>query len=118
MADPKRYSVGYCRTPEHTRFQKGESGNPKGRPKGTRNLLTDVQEELPERIPIREGERHLRVSKQRAIVKALVSKAVKGDTRAAGQIIGMLAKGLGLNPEQPNETLLFRGSEHPGRFSA
>jgi hypothetical protein len=43
--------VGYGRPPEHTRFRKGHSGNPKGRPKGTRNLLTDVQEELAERIP-------------------------------------------------------------------
>jgi hypothetical protein len=84
--------VGYKRPPRHTRFQPGQSGNPSGRPKGTRNLGTDLGEELSERIPIREGERHLRVSKQRALLKALVAKALKGDTRAAAMVLQLVER--------------------------
>ena len=92
MADvPDHELVGYGRPPLHTRYRKGQSGNPKGRPRGTKNLATDLVEELTERIPIREGDRQLRVSKQRALLKALMSKALKGDTRAAGLVLRLIA---------------------------
>src|SRR4051794_39278063 len=86
------YEVGYKRPPRRTRFKPGQSGNPGGRAKGIRNLETDLIEELAERIPIREGERSFRVSKQRALLKGLLSKALKGDTRAAGLILQLVAK--------------------------
>ena len=44
------YEVGYGKPPKHTRFQPGQSGNPRGRPKGTKNLKTDLEEELSERV--------------------------------------------------------------------
>ena len=86
------YEVGYERPPHHTRFKPGQSGNPKGRTKGVRNLVTDLTEELAERIPIRESERSFKVSKQRALLKGLLSKALKGDTRAAGLVLQLIAK--------------------------
>jgi len=95
MAKPPRdgkdddYKVGYRKPPKDTRFQPGQSGNPKGRPKGTKNLKIDLVEELGERILVREGDQARPVSKQRAMMKALVVRALKGDTRAASLLISM-----------------------------
>jgi hypothetical protein len=84
------YEVGYGKPPKHTRFKKGQSGNPRGRPKGTKNLKTDLTEELSERVRIREGGRTRSISKQRAIVKTLVAQAAKGDARATANLIGLV----------------------------
>ena len=78
--------VGYRKPPKHSQFKKGRSGNPKGRPKGTRNLKTELHAELAERILVREGDRTQKVTKLRAMVKALMAKALKGDVRAIAQI--------------------------------
>jgi hypothetical protein len=47
--------VGYGKPPGHSRFKKGQSGNPKGRLSGTRNLKSDLNEELQESVMVREG---------------------------------------------------------------
>jgi hypothetical protein len=82
--------IGYGRPPAHSRFEKGSSGNPKGRPRGSNNLKTDLAEELAERIAVHEGSRTARISKQRAIVKTLVAKTLKGDARAATTLVTMM----------------------------
>jgi len=84
------YEVGHGKPPKHTQFKPGESGNPKGRPKGTKNLATDLSEELAEMIVVNEGGRQLKISKQRAIIKSLLAKALKGDTRAATVLLKLL----------------------------
>ena len=78
------YEVGYRKPPKRTRFQPGQSGNPRGRPKGTNNLKTDLMEELREKVLIREGDRSQKVSKQRALLKSVLNRAIKGDARAIG----------------------------------
>lgn len=88
MADD--YEVGYRKPPMHSQFTKGQSGNPKGRAKGTKNLKTDLMEELAEQILLREGNRPLKLSKQRAMVKSLIAKAIKGDTRAANLVLNIV----------------------------
>lgn len=86
------YEVGFKRPPVHTRFKKGESGNCKGRPKNTKNLKTDLNEELREKVTLKDGDRTKRISKQRAIVKTLTNKTLKGDARAANTLIGLLCR--------------------------
>jgi hypothetical protein len=86
------YKVGYGKPPKHTRFQPGRSGNPKGRPKGTKNLKSDLIEELGEKILVREGDQARHVSKQRAMVKALMARSLKGDTRAASLLLSMIMR--------------------------
>jgi Family of unknown function (DUF5681) len=92
MSEQDDDKVGYRKPPARTRFQPGQSGNPNGRPKGSVNLRTDLRSELSEQIRIREGERSLKVSKQRAMLKALVAKALKGDARAANVVLTLVGK--------------------------
>ena len=104
MPKPKRgsggdYQVGYKKPPRAHRFQPGQSGNPKGRPKGTKNLKTDLIEELSERILVREGEREIQVSKQRALVKSQVNRGIKGDNRAADKIFQLYLRLEGIEDE-------------------
>jgi len=98
MAD---YKVGYGKPPKKNQFPPGQSGNKKGRAKGAKNLKTELEEELHERIPIREGGKQKNVSKQRAILKALTAKAVQGDTKAANVILGMVYRLFSDDIEQP-----------------
>jgi hypothetical protein len=100
MAD-ENYEVGYGKPPAHTRFKPGQSGNPKGRPKGTKNLATDLSEELREKIIVTEGGKSRETTKQRAIVKTAVARALKGDMRAITVLIKQIE---GMEQTTDNET--------------
>ncbi|PPB81352.1 hypothetical protein LV82_01399 [Albidovulum inexpectatum] len=83
MAERKTdYEVGYRKPPKHTRFRKGQSGNPKGRPKGARGLTASLKRELETKITIREGNRELRLTKGEAMAKRLTNDALTGDKKA------------------------------------
>ena len=84
------YKVGYGKPPQHTQFKPGQSGNPKGRPKGIKNLNTDLEEELGQKILVTEGGTQLETTKQRAMIKSLFAKALNGDVRASGVLINLI----------------------------
>jgi hypothetical protein len=86
--------VGYQRPPKNTQFKPGQTGNPKGRPKNVRNFKTDLRDELSELITVRENGQERRITKLRALVKALVAAAIKGDMRAANAIVTFSTKSL------------------------
>jgi hypothetical protein len=79
------YDIGYGKPPKHTRFKKGQTGNPKGRSKGIRNIATDVKETLARKVTVTEGGRTRTVSTQEAIVLRLAEQALKGDRHAMSQ---------------------------------
>ena len=73
---------GYGKPPKNGQFQKGQSGNPKGRPKGTQNVATVLRRTLREKVAITENGRHKVITKLQAAVKQLVNKAASGDLSA------------------------------------
>ena len=85
------YKVGYGRPPEETRFRKGQSGNPKGRPKGAKNLGGLFQRMLGEAVNVREGERTRSMSKVEAMLQNLLLKAIKGETRSIAQVLALIS---------------------------
>ena len=98
------YEVGYKKPPKHGQFRPGDSGNPKGRPRGAKNLKTELREELTETIKIKESGRAKTVSKQRAMLKSLTAKAVQGDTKAVSVVVGMVSRFL-LDEPDDGETI-------------
>ncbi|WP_171052628.1 DUF5681 domain-containing protein [Ruegeria sediminis] len=79
--DVKDYEVGYGKPPKTSRFQKGQSGNPKGRPKGAKGLNASLKRELESKITVREGNREIRISKAEAMAKRITTGALKGDPK-------------------------------------
>ena len=91
-------SVGYKRPPAHSKFVKGKSGNPKGRPKGTHvgstlaNLvnqtITVTVEGIPRKMPLTE-----------ALAMSLAHRALAGNTAAAREFMKIVEK---VSSEQKN----------------
>jgi len=82
--------VGYRRPPVGTRFRPGQSGNPRGRPKGARNLSAVVAAALSERVAVNENGRRRRITKLEAAVKQLVNRAASGEARATQLLLALV----------------------------
>ena len=83
-------TVGYGHPPTRTRFQKGRSGNPRGRPKGALNLATVLARTLQEPVVITAQGRKKTITKFEAAVKQLVNKAASGEGRAIAQLLALV----------------------------
>jgi len=87
----RRYEVGYGKPPRETQFKKGRSGNPKGRPRGSKNknprneapeLLRIFEKEATRLVPILDGTERIRISMLEAVFKSAFIQAAKGDHRS------------------------------------
>ena len=84
------YEVGYGKPPRHTRFKKGQSGNPRGRPSGSKNLSTLVIEALNELVVVAENGGRRKITKRQAIITQLVNQSAKADWRATKLLLDIL----------------------------
>jgi hypothetical protein len=93
MEDDSRngtYEVGFGKPPKRARFKKGQSGNLKGRPKGTLNLATVLERTLREKMLINENGRRKTVTKLEAAIKQLTNKAASGELKALQLLAGLV----------------------------
>ena len=79
---PRDYEVGYGKPPRHTRFKRGQSGNPRGRPRESKNLPTLLTEVLNARVIVAEDDGRRKITKREAIITQLVNRSAKADLRA------------------------------------
>lgn len=99
------YEIGYRRPPTSSQFRKGQSGNPKGRPKGSNNLLTILERELAQSIVVSENGRKKSITRLEAIGKRLISDALQGDRKAQLTLFEILKRN-GTLDKPDVETLL------------
>jgi hypothetical protein len=106
-----KYEVGYGRPPLHSRFKPGKSGNPKGRPKQSRNLRTIVKQVLTEDMHIRNGGRLRRMPAMEALVRTMLARSFKGDPKAFASLM-VLSRQSGLMEGDEPIAELLRGPEY------
>jgi Family of unknown function (DUF5681) len=81
------YEIGYQKPPKHTQFAKGCSGNPRGRPKGSKNVFSVVQKAAQEKITVTQNGKVRKITKIEASAVQLSNKAASGDPRATREIL-------------------------------
>lgn len=94
--------VGYRSPPVETRFKKGQSGNPSGRPKGGQNLKTLFNTILNEEVALRDGSDVRKISKAEAILRSVVVGALRGDTRSLAMLLRLAEQAGGFEDRHDN----------------
>ncbi len=90
--DKNRSNVGYGNPPDAHKFKPGHSGNPGGRPKGSKSWKSVIEAELSTEIGLKEQGVELKVTKMEAFAKRLVSDALTGNPKALGELLRQLNK--------------------------
>lgn len=101
--DDDGYKVGYGKPPKHTQWPKGQSGNPRGRPKGARGLRTDLDRELETRLTIAINGKEIAGTTQQLMLRTLARRAAHGDVAASRVVLDLVLQIFGAGD---------RGSKH------
>jgi hypothetical protein len=104
--EDRPYEVGYGKPPINSRFQKGKSGNERGRPPGSKNHLTALRQILDETVTFTENGKRRSMTKLELAMNVQLNKAANGDTRAFQTTLQVIAL-LGLKPEEQKPTVTF-----------
>jgi hypothetical protein len=81
------YKTGYGSPPKQHQFKPGQSGNPKGRPKGAKNTATLLREILDRNIEVRTATTVRKISVREAMLTRFAESALKGDTKSAAFLL-------------------------------
>jgi hypothetical protein len=98
---PTDYEVGYARPPREKRFTPGKSGNPKGRPKGSRSVGAILQGVIRQKITVNENGKTRQLSALEVMFRRLVNDAMRGDPKAMKLLLSLFDR-----YEESSETAL------------
>ena len=101
MAENDGSGRGFSEGSRKSRFKKGQSGNPKGRSRGSKSIPAYLSNALNESVAVHENGRRRKIPKIEAIFKQLSNKAASGDTRAAKLLMDMSSKFKSLRSDAP-----------------
>jgi hypothetical protein len=107
--DNKDYAVGNCRPPIAHQFKPGIGGNKKGRPKGSKNFSTLLNEELAEIVVVNENGRQKRMPKRQALAKQLVNGALGNNPKASRLVLDEIRRNEGVG--DASVVIAFDGRE-------
>ena len=88
--DKDDYEVGYQKPPKSTQFSKGHSGNPNGRPKGTKNWATVLNAALEQTVTVLVNGSSKQVTKLEAATTQLANKATQGDLHSIRLLLQLM----------------------------
>ena len=83
------YEIGYGKPPVASRFQPGQSGNPRGRPSSSPLMRSLVQQVMNGTLPIEQNGRIRRIPRKEALLLTLFSRAMKGDSKAGASLLNL-----------------------------
>lgn len=104
MSEDRNYEVGYGKPPKHTRFKPGQSGNPKGRKPGSKNVMTLLEQTLFDTVKVRENGKVRRVPAIHACLLNLRNQAIKSDPKALDRFIRLATLFQSAQPESSSKT--------------
>lgn len=84
--------VGYRRPPKATRFKKGKSGNPRGRPKGSRDIGNVLLDVTRQKIPVTENGRTRRMPALEVMLRKLTNEAIQNDQGALKLLLTLMER--------------------------
>jgi uncharacterized protein DUF5681 len=113
---PSDYVVGYGRPPKDTQFASGKSGNPKGRPRGSRTVGAVLNDVFRQRVEVTENGKTRRVTALEAMACRLRNDALRGDPKAIKLSVELMSR-----HSESNEVMVqfdeLRGSGDSGALS-
>jgi hypothetical protein len=101
LRKPKNPEVGYCRPPVENQFKPGQSGNPKGRPKGRKSEAKMLDEVLQRKVAIREAQGRRKITVLEAILHRFAEDSLKGNTKSAAFLLGRYAATTAIGQDAP-----------------
>ena len=113
MSKTKRqtYLVGRGKPPQAAKFKKGTSGNPGGRPRGSKNFSTQYMAEVNATIPAMENGKPVKISKLTANIKHEVAQGATGNLRAIDKVLSRVAGFEASQDDSPDYSALFTDAD-------